>query len=210
LAIRVPVLSKTFDTADLSRTKSSGIGDVDLSARYTLWLDKEQRPSQMFGVLAGLRTPTGREQFDSKGNSLDIDVQRGTGSWIPNFGAWYGYYHYPYFFYASGVYHQPLNKGFQEFEAGKALVSTFLAQYALNYQFALQFGLDTRWSTKNTQLGETDQNSGGFIAFVTPGLVYHVSEDVLLNLSLQIPAYKNLHGEHNEGKSLRLGVTYDF
>jgi hypothetical protein len=210
LAIRVPVLSKTFDTADLSQTKSSGIGDIDLSARYTLWLDKEQRPSQLFGILAGLRMPTGREQFDSQGNSLDIDVQRGTGSWIPNFGAWYGYYHYPYFFYASSVYHQPVNKGFQEFEAGKALVSTFLAQYALNYQFALQFGLDTRWSTKNTQMGETDQNSGGFIAFVTPGLVYHVTNDVLLNLSLQISAYKNLHGEHSEGNSLRLGVTYDF
>jgi hypothetical protein len=210
LALRVPVIAKSFDTADLSQSKTHGIGDVEVSARYALWLDNEQRPQKLFGLLAGLRMPSGREKFDNQGRSLDIDVQSGTGLWIPNMGIWYGYYHYPYFFYASSVYHQPVNKGFQQFEAGKALVSTFLAQYALNYQFALQLGIDTRWSTKNQQAHITDPNSGGFIAFLSPGVVYHLTQDVLLNLSVQIPAYKHLHGEHSEGNSVRLGVTYDF
>lgn len=207
LAIRLPLIHKHLEYVSLATEQTTGIGDVELTTKYTL-SEQKKRHEHLFGVLAGLRLPTAGEQEDS-GKPLDIDVQSGTGAWIPQAGVWYGRYRFPWFFYASSVIHVA-TEGFQDFQAGTAVVTTLTTQYALNYNIAIQLGLDTRWSKHNQFADEADPDSGGWLTLLSPGLVIKVAEDMLCHLVVQIPALENLQGDHEEGTVVQFGITYDF
>jgi hypothetical protein len=207
LAIRLPLIHKRLEYISLATEQTTGIGDVELVMKYTL-SDQEKRHKHLFGVLAGLRLPTASEQ-KNRGESLDIDVQPGIGAWVPQAGVWYGRYRFPWFFYASSVIHLA-TEGFQDFQAGTAVVTTFMTQYALNYNTAIQLGLDTRWSEHNQFADQADPDSGGWLALLSPGLVIKIAEDMLCHLVVSIPTLENLSGHHEEGTIVQLGITYDF
>jgi hypothetical protein len=90
------------------------------------------------------------------------------------------------------------------------VVTTLLAQYAYSPHLALQLGLDTRWSQKHRYAGDSDPDSGGWIGFLTPGVVINVAEDLLFNLSVQLPVIKQLNGDHEEETTFQIGLVYDF
>ncbi|ALG66945.2 hypothetical protein [Beggiatoa leptomitoformis] len=209
LAIRLPLVDKQLQYANLATQESHALGDIEISAKLTLNTDDANAHRTLWGLIAGLRLPTAPEQTDNAGHSLDIDVQTGTGAVVPQLGVWYGYYAFPYFFYGSAVVHHAF-KGFNEFSAGQALVLTFAGQYALNHSLALQMGIDARWSEKNQFADVSDADSGGFIAFFSPKLIYTVTSDMILNAGVQIPVIKQLNGEQEEESILQVGVVYDF
>lgn len=210
LGARVPWVWKQLDNVDLSTEKTSALGDIDLDARFYLWQDRESSPTHLFGVQGGVRVPSATEQTGANGQPLDFDVQPGTGIWIPNAGIWYGFYKYPWFLFASSVAHIGVGEGFQGFEFGNALNTTVTGQYAFTYNFAASLSLDTRYSGKDSFYGVTDEDSGGFIAFISPGIVFTVVEDLLLHATGQLPAIDRLNGDHDEGPIVRVGLTYDF
>jgi len=207
-AIRLPVIRKHIDYVNLAEEQTTGLGDVELSAKYTLSLNEQTQHEHLFGMVVGLRMPSAGEE-EINGQPLDIDVQLGTGAWVPHVGLWYGRYRFPWFFYASGVIHVA-SEGFQDFQAGTAVITTLLAQYAINYQVAVQLGLDTRWSQKNQFDGVNDPDSGGFLTFLAPGIVVNFGKDILANLTVQIPVMDNLNGNQEESTIIKLGFTYDF
>jgi hypothetical protein len=200
LSMRLPLVRKQLQFVNLAEQTHSGVGDLDISAKWTL----SPHPQHLWGIIGGSRLPTAQ-----KINNLDIDGQSGTGAFVPNLGIWYGFYRYPHFLYASGVYHYAF-EGFDNFKAGDAFVSTFAGQVAFNHSLAFQLALETRWSKQNTTNNQTDPDSGGTLGFLSPKIIYSITPDILLNVGVQIPVIKKLKGNHQEERTLQFGVIYDF
>lgn len=207
LAARIPWVDKQLQYVNLAQQSNQALGDIEFTGKYTLSVDAAH--IHYLGLIAGLRMPTASQQTDSKGKNLDIDVQAGTGAWTPQLGVWYGRYEYPYFLYASGTAHYS-TEGFDDFQAGTAFTSTLSGQYALTQQLTAQLAIDSRWSAKNKFGDQSDENSGGFIAFLSPKIIAMPLMDLVLHLGVQIPVLKQLNGEQKEGVIWQLGITYDF
>lgn len=208
LSAQLPMVRKELTNINLATAEQTAVGDISLSVKQFLYQDKPRHHAA--GWLAGLRLPTGQEQHDDQGKPLDVDVQPGAGNWAPSLGGWYGYYHFPWFGYFSSTVHYPVGEGYADFTEGAALLTTAVLQYAPNYTVALQLGLDTRWSEKHRYADVADEDSGGFIGFLSPGIVINIAEDLLLHATVQVPVLDQLHGEHEENTVYRLSLTYDF
>ncbi len=209
LAVRIPLVRKQLTEVNLAQSETNQLGDAEFSLKFFGYQDRPTQPRVMAGLLGGLRVPTASEQTD-QGRTLDIDVQPGAGNWIASGGAWYGQYQFPWFFYGSSVIRYALNDGFQEFSEGTAILTTLLSQYAYSPKLAFQLGFDTRWSEKHEYSGQADPDSGGFIGFITPGIVVNLAEDLLLNMAVQLPVIDHLNGDHEEEITFQIGFVYDF
>jgi len=204
LSMRLPIVRKQLQFVNLAEQTHTGMGDLELSAKWTLFSDDQHQHRHLWGIVGGARIPT-----TIKINNLDIDGQSGTGAFVPNVGLWYGFYEYPYFLYASSVYHYAF-EGFDKFKAGDAVVSTLAGQFALDHSFAIQLALETSWSQQNKMNSQADPDSGGTLGFLSPKLIYSITPDILVNLGVQIPVIKKLKGHHQEDTTLQFGVVYDF
>lgn len=208
MGMRLPWIEKTLETANLAEEESASLGDLELDMRWYGYKNKPNRPSHIAGLQFGLRIPTAEEKKQD-GEALDFDVQPGAGLWIPNLGAWYGYFKFPWFVNVSMVANIGVGEGHADYRFGNALNTTFLTQYAYTPSVAFQLGFDTRWSGRDEFAGETDKDSGGFIGYVSPGIVLSVVEDMQINLSAQLVAIDQLNGDHAEDSLFNIGISYD-
>lgn len=209
IAASLPLVTKEVRRYDLSREQGSGVGDLDLSARWFIGGGGGFPVRNLWGLQFGMRLPTSSEQH-SNGEPIDFDAQPGAGATIPSVGAWYGHYRMPWFFYTSAVVQHAVSDGYQGYRAGDVILLTGHTQYALHQRFALQFSLDGRWKEQDQYDGVTDADSGGVLVMASPGIAWTPVEDLVFNASYQIPAIENLHGRQEEESILRVGVAYDF
>jgi len=206
---RLPWTEKKLEDDTLAKQQATGLGDLEVSARFYLWQDQKTRPQHLFGLHLGSRIPTAsRKKIDSE--PLDNDVQPGAGLWIPAVGVWYGYFQFPWSMNVSSIANLGAGKGYENFEFGKTLNTSVTGQYAINHKLALQLGLDTRISARNHEDGEVDNNSGGRIAYIAPGAIYTFAEDWQLQAKVQRAVYDDLNGDHDENTVSYLGIAYDF
>lgn len=209
VAAGIPFVSKETRRFDLSRARASGLGDVDLSARWFVGKDEDFPARYLWGLQFGVRLPTSTEQ-KAGGEAIDFDAQPGAGATIPSMGVWYGRYATPWFFYTSAVYQHALTDGYQDYRAGDVLLLTSLMQRALKSGIALQLSLDGRVKRQDEYAGVKDADSGGVLVMAAPGVVWTPFEDLVVNAVYQIPAIENARGRQEEDPTLRFGVTYDF
>ena len=73
----------------------------------------------------------------------------------------------------------------------------------------MQLGFDSRWSAQDKFDGVKDKDSGGFIAYLSPGVVFNLAEDLQLNVNAQIAVIDDLKGDHAEDQIINVGLTYD-
>jgi hypothetical protein len=205
----VPMINKSVDRYDLSHEEGSGVGDTDLTARWFIGQPTSIATSRLWGLHLGLRVPTSSEQM-LNGEAIDFDAQPGAGALIPSVGVWLGEYHLPWFFYGSAIVQHATSEGYQGYQPGNAILITAHTQYALHRQLALQFNVDARWKNQDRYSDVIDDDSGGTLVMVTPGLAWTPIEDWLVSLSYQQPILENAHGRQEEDANVRMGVTYDF
>lgn len=203
-----PVVTKKVERFDLSSERAGGLGDLDLSARWFIGTDDHFPARALWGAQFGLRLPTSTEQ-KSGGQAIDFDAQPGAGATLYSLGAWYGHYAMPWLFYASGTYQRALTDGYQGYRSGDAVLVTAHSQYAPGYRVALQLAVDGRWRQEDRYDGVADPDSGGVLVMLTPGLAWMPFEDLVANISYQLPVIENPHGHQEEAPTLRVGMTYD-
>lgn len=208
-AASLPFVTREVKRFDLSREQGSGMGDLDLSARWFLGQDQRFPVRNMWGMQFSLRVPTSQEEEEG-GQTLDFDAQPGAGITIPGVGVWYGRYRTPWFFYTSAVFQHAIDEGYQGYKAGDAVLITGHSQYAIGHEFAVQFSLDSRWKEQDEYDGVADGDSGGLLIMASPGAIWTPMTNLIFNLSYQIPAVEDLRGRQEEDPILRFGVTYDF
>jgi hypothetical protein len=206
--LTIPYAQRHLQSYNLTDEEVTEWGDTTITVKNFLQ-DKNFLQKHMYGLLGSIKLPTGAEQYDSTGQPLDFDVQVGQGAYVGGIGAWYAQYNYPYLFYTSASYYVA-SEGYQDFQAGNALVFNAMAQYASLQHLAYYLGLEGRDSEKDAFSGVDDDDSGGTIVYLAPGVIYTIKQDLLLNASVKFPAIDALNGNHEEGTIFTIGVTYDF
>ncbi len=208
VGVNIPYINRQLESFNLAQEEVTALGDVSLTVK-SFMQEKEFMQKHMYGLLGGLKLPTASEAVDANGDPLDFDVQVGQGATVINAGGWYAHYNFPYMYYTSATYHIA-SEGYQEFQAGDALVYNAMAQYASKHSVAYYLGLQGRSSQKDTFSGVDDPDSGGTIIFIAPGIIYTIVQDLLLNATVKFPAIDALNGDHEEGTIFNIGLTYDF
>lgn len=206
LSVAVPLLDKQLESVTLAQEDVQALGDTTISVK-TYMQEKESFVKDMYGLLGGVRLPTASEQVVN-GTPLNFDVQPGTGATTFNVGGWYAHYRFPWLFYASTAYHIA-SEGDQQFQAGDAMVLNLSTQYALDHKLSFPVSLEARWSDYDSFAGVREDDSGGVLAYIAPGVIYTLKSDLLLNFAVKIPVIEELNGFHEEGTIITFGITYD-
>src|SRR5262249_55915993 len=146
---------------------------------------------------------------EDNGTLLPIEVQPGTGSVDPMAGFSYNYFAFPWSLYASTTLVIP-TEGTSGFRASRSLRSTVSLQRHLLESLALRLSADTRVDGKAVENGGPAADSGGFIAFTSPEVLWSPTTDVTLSLFARIATVNHLDGSHREPYVLGASVAYDF
>lgn len=196
-------LDKTLDaTAGAGRQQrgDSGLGDVMLVSRYTIYALDRLGETRRFAPFLGLKFPTGEsDQRDSLGR-LPQPIQLGSGSWDPLLGAIFTWQTFQWEFDASVQYR--FNTVAHDFQFGDEARLDLSFQYRL-WPRTLEAGVPAFLygvlesnlirNEKNTVGGVRDPDSGGTTWFLAPGLQY-VTKRVILEAVVQVPVVQNLNG----------------
>jgi hypothetical protein len=186
-----------FGQTSLQDTKK--IGDAKLIGRYQGFTD-----SKNFGVQFGLKLATGShdEQFSSgpySGNLLDPGLQPGTGSTDLLLGAYYfASISRDWDYFVQGMYQTPL-KHDDAYKPGDSLNVNVGVRYVALDKIAPQLQINTRVISKDSIADASgafapDDNTGGRIAYLSPGVTVAVSDSIKIFGFIQLPIYQNLNG----------------
>jgi hypothetical protein len=208
LGLSIPYVNRDLESFNLSDQSITSLGDISLTVK-SFMQEKESFQTHMYGLMGGVKFGTAKEQRDVNGVVYDFDVQTGQGADVLNLGGWYAHFRYPWMFYSSATYHIA-GKGYQQFQAGDALVFNANAQWAQSQKLSWYIGAEGRYSDRDRFAGIEDADSGGTIVFLTPGLIYTLNDDLLLNAVIKLPAVESLNGDHDETTIFSIGITYDF
>ncbi len=201
----IPLLNKKLEMANGAKRESGyGAGDLFLFGKYNLYQkDKHQGTFRMAGKFT-LSLPTGETDASDQFGKLPPSLQRGAGSVNPSamliatklwrrFGI-NGDLGYTFMTESDG-----LNRGDEfryDISSSFRLLPSVFKKYP-DHQVNLMFELNGTYTGKSEKKGITDQNSGGHILFLSPGLQYMYS-NVILEGSAQIPGITSLNGAQME------------
>lgn len=217
----VPYLDKelelTTEAGQRVERSTSGLGDVRVFGRYTLF--REDVPGRTFRIapFAGVETPTGDDDERDALGRLPQPLQLGSGSWDPFFGVVGTWQTLDYQVDAQVSYE--VNTEANDFEFG----DIFRADASLQYRLwprelgpgvpGFLYGVaeaNLSHQGKNEIAGANDPNSGGTTLFFTPGLQY-VTKRLILEAAVQVPALQDLNGTALEDDyTVRAGFRFNF
>lgn len=187
LGAALPVPSGELRPASGPLRRFGGLGDLEVYARALVFRERRFSPRHLISLLAGIKFPTGPRVSDSTGYPVSDDLQPGSGSFDPMFGASYGYFGDAVTVFASLSYRYT-TVGRNDYRRGAVLGATVLAQRSLHRAVALGLGLDIN-HTRPDAVGDdrTLPATGGTILAVTPQLLIALHRDVLLRAAVQAP-----------------------
>ena len=206
---QLPYTRKKLNNVDGSGSDLSGLGDVEVGARYTL-LD---RPSfaaqrrQTFAVSAGTSLPTGSRTANFDGHEVDEHGQLGTGAWGPYAGLHYRFEQRNWTFLAS-VSGRLRTTNSESYHYGNALLWSVHGQYFPIPRVVLDAGVDARHAAADSLAGAAVEDTGGTVLAASPGVYWNVAGPFWLALRGQIPFYSRLYGVQSVGPTVVGGVQY--
>ena len=197
------------DTA-LSTSDSDSLSDVKLMGRYTGFA-----PDQSLGLLFGLKLPTGARDVKFRsgpaaGEDLDRSLQPGTGTTDLLLGV----YHYDDFgpdagWFAQALYQHALDTS-DGFRTGDSVNLNAGLRYYWNDSVTpqLQLNLQVRGhDTDSDPAGHAD--SGGRIAYISPGFTFALSDRWHGHAFVQFPVYQQVYGlQLAPTRVLSVGLSY--
>jgi hypothetical protein len=206
LSASVPVLRRVLNEVSLAETTVFNLGDAEVRARGVVYQDTDLQPTHILAIAAGVKLPTA--PIDD--NAINPDFEPGSGSWDPLGGITYSLFVDDWSLYLSELGYLAT-----ESRAGWTLGSswrgTHTVQYQLVRELAFRLGLNTRWERRiELADGTKERDSGGFILFTVPGVLYSPVMDLVLSLDVHVPTLNLLKGTHEEGPMFALGAAYDF
>lgn len=195
----------------LSGARVSGIGDLKLIASYQGFL-----PTHNFGVLAGVKLPTGRYGgenddgaivgrpvfFDSgplRGQALDASLQAGTGSTDAIVGAyWYQPIAQDFDAFANGqfqaaVAHRMDTAG-ADFRPGNQISFNVGLRYEAHANWVPQLQLNLLQKSADQGALADRPNTAGTVAYLSPGLSVSLRDNLQAYGFVQMPVYSHLDG----------------
>ncbi len=192
----------------ISSSQASGPGDLRIVGRY-----QKGDWAQSLGFQLGLKLPTGRFSQDfatgpQAGSPLDRGLQLGTGtvgllagvSYFRRAGVHLGWF-------AQVLVDQPLTSrdGFKP--AASATLNSGL-RYLNASSFTPQVQVNMRWDGRERGISADFANSGGTVAYVSPGLTLELGTRSSAFVFVQLPVYQRVSGLQLEPRwLLSLGIS---
>ncbi len=185
--------------------RSDGVGDLPIVGKYRFFQDSGAGETTEAAVIFGLELPTGRTNITEGGVRLSQPLQPGSGSVDAILGAAFTRVDGRWLVNADLL--GKINSEADDYRFGNTYRFDIGGQYRLYPARYERFDqttvnliaeLNTIYAEKDTFQGPTLADTGGLKMFVTPGLQVIVSEDMLFEAGVQLPAILNLHGSQLE------------
>jgi hypothetical protein len=192
---------------DISTSRASGLGDVRLFVRY-----QQFGMSNSFGLQFGLKLPTGR--FDQNfvsgpqtGALLDRGLQLGTGTTDLLAGAsWFARPNVNLGTFVQATLEQPLAAR-AGFIPATSLNLSGGVRWLNSSRFTPQLQLNLKAEGREHGVEADTANSGGTIAYLSPGATVELAAHASAFVFVQLPVYQRVNGLQLEPRwLLSLGV----
>ncbi|WP_426755580.1 transporter [Myxococcus sp. Y35] len=207
LSATLPLQAREVRDVSLARERGWGIGDVELTAKVFLFQDKAFSADHLFSVLGGVKLPTAPELRGPNG-TMQLDLQLGSGSVDPLAGIAYQHFRGDWSFLVSATGFLP-TRGIQGYRAGASLRTTLAAQFQPSARWALRLGFDSRLEAPADTYGEREENTGGFIGYASPDVLFSPGMDVVVAAGVRVPFLNQLRGRVAPTPIAMLSVAYD-
>jgi hypothetical protein len=210
LSATLPVVSKSIHTAGgapLAGSAATGLGDVELAARWALWqaVSLGVGRVQEVAVAAGSSLPTGASAVKDAGVRIDEHGQPGTGAFGPFAGLHYRLEQGRWLAFASLSGRLRTENGYR-YTYGRAALWSLHGQVLPAKRVAVDLGVDGRHAAADRTAGEAVVNTGGTVISAAPGVYVNAFAGVWLFARGQIPLVKNLRGAQDQLPSVTTGL----
>jgi hypothetical protein len=210
----VPATGTVVDPAAIytpTRTKPTGLGDVDLGLRFFV-LDRKDFDRfswHRLGVSAGSSLPTGANDAQANGFRIDEHAQLGTGAASPYAGVLYAFSQDPWNFFGSINAKFPFANRYR-YQFGEALLWSIGGEYRILERLSVGVGCDGRYAARDSRAGILQQNTGGLVLAAAPIVKFNLYDELWLTGRAQIPVFTHLFGEQSVGPTFITGLQYTF
>lgn len=208
-SVVVPALFRQVSDVTLATISTAGLGDIEARAKLFVWNDGAFPTRHQLATTLGLKLPTARTLRRVDGTLLPVEVQTGTGSFDPSLAVNYSFTAYPYALFASVTAIAP-TYGVERFRASPSLRASIAGQYTFAEGWVMRMALDTRGDLKAEENGAPSRDSGGFVAYLSPDLLWQPIQDLVVMVGVRLPFLQALDGYHREGVILSSTIAYDF
>lgn len=185
---------------DLVTGNQFGIGDILLLLRYKALVEHDGESTTILSFAAGTKLATGRtDGKDSQGDLLDAHMQLGTGSTDIVTGA-SGFLTWGRTALILNLLGGITTGGAHGHQFGNTLNYDLTARYKIypaeyeEIQLFATLGLNGEWRAREKQDGIEDDDSGGNVLYLTPGIQVFFSPAISFEASFQYPVVHALHG----------------
>jgi len=178
---------------------SRGIGDLTIFSQYRFlkMYDIEMESS----LILGLRIPTGRTKArDIDGERFETEFQPGSGSWNPIVGL-AATKRFKQMSLDADVLYTIATEGAQNTDLGDLFNYDIAFSYRVfNEPVVWDFIIEANgeWKQKQQIDGETDENSGETVIFLSPGMRFSWGKKWSAYLSAGFPVVQDLNGDQND------------
>lgn len=224
LTATLPLVSKRIVTTgpapSVTDSDLTGLGDVEVGARWALWRSVQVGARRVQEVALGVGTslPTGAHDARmADGSLVDPHGQLGTGAWGPfasvnyrlEVGDFTGYANLGYRIRTEATYFDG-----SKYEFGNAYLWSAHAQYRVASRVVIDLGVDGRHAFADravapdgTVTGAVD-NTGGTLLSAAPAVFVDASSGIWVFARSQIPVYQDLFGQQDVKPNFTVGIQY--
>jgi hypothetical protein len=209
IGLGVPIAWTRFDQRNLAHWNVVGLGDIELSVRWTAGSSVTSRISHRVEVTSSFALPTTTSHSDSDGNSVPVET-------LPGAGAAAGALSIAYLITAGrwssrvGVRTQLSATGWTEVKPGDAfLLETGLTVRASDWLF-VGAGIGMRLAAADQINGEPDDDSGGFAVAAIPTLGFRPTNSLQIQLGADIVLVNDLSGAQRSPFGVKCTVAQAF
>jgi len=195
-----------------SHGDSNGIGDLTLLGQYRFV--NRQSLNLEFALIAGIKMPTGDTRVtDNSGALFETEHQPGSGSWDPLLGIAASKRVGAISFDANLLY-AFATRGAQRTNLGDRLQYNFAASYRLgkgtdhlhahaesehrHLAWDLMLEMNGEWQGKQDIAGVADEDSGGSLVYLSPGVRLSGADGWAATLSVGVPVIEERNGVQHE------------
>jgi hypothetical protein len=214
LPFSVRRLASTDESGTVT-TKTSGLSDPDLTALFRVWASPF-RPGlgrrAWVSLVAGVKTPWGRNDLSENGRRLDEHAQSGTGA-ADVYG---GLSAVVQLDMQSSVFasFQYRETGTNDHDYRYGRITTANLAYERKLGSVVDAVVEANWRHAEQDridgVGNRDPNTGGDLAYLTPRLVLDLGGGLIGRVGAQIPVVKSLYGDQTERANVNVGLTFLF
>jgi hypothetical protein len=215
---RVPFSSRDLTetvNGDSELTHASGLSDPEIYGQARLWSSGFDGAvgirASVFAVV-GVKTNWGTNDASQGGERLDEHVQPGTGStdWFAGLSGSYQIDPKSAVFVSAQYRHTDRNDF--GYRYGRVRLVNVAYEHKLSARWdAVLEGNYRHAGLDQTDVGSTDEDTGGSVTNITPRILFDVGSGWVLRGSVQIPvAQSGLNGQQHEKVVVNVGITRVF